>query len=286
MLRSLALSLALGSPGVLSPEATAHNTAAMRFYDARQFSPAADEFHAAYRSMPDARRDRAGREQLLGSMHITLLKLYAETGDPAALCRLRSILDEHVDALAAAFPDDPDMRELQLVRARHTELSQQIADIDPEACEPPPPLLTAPPLSAPAATPAPPTPSPVALAAPTRDRKLVLAGSVAVPLGLVALGVVGGVAWNYRRGLSEADDLHTELTRRPCTDDDRERMRDLLAAAKRQEGAMIGLGILGGALVTTGTALLLRGILKRPGRARIGLDLRRNLAVLALSGEF
>ena len=38
----------------------------MQFYDAGQFALAVDDFFAAYQSMPNARRDRAGREQLLG----------------------------------------------------------------------------------------------------------------------------------------------------------------------------------------------------------------------------
>ena len=58
---------------VLSPEAAEYNAKAMRFYDAGQLAPAVDEFYAAYQSMPDARRDLAGREQLVGSMRSTLL---------------------------------------------------------------------------------------------------------------------------------------------------------------------------------------------------------------------
>ena len=60
----LALLLAFAAPPkALSPEAGEHNTAAMRFYDAGQLAPAFDEFYAAYQSMPDARRDRAGRRR-------------------------------------------------------------------------------------------------------------------------------------------------------------------------------------------------------------------------------
>jgi hypothetical protein len=72
MLHALVLLFALAlepAPSALSPEAAEHNTKAMVFYDAGQLGPAFDEFHAAYTSMPDARRDRAGREILLGSMH-------------------------------------------------------------------------------------------------------------------------------------------------------------------------------------------------------------------------
>jgi hypothetical protein len=53
--------------------------------------------------------------------------------------------------------------------------------------------------------------------------------------------------------------LHAELAVRPCTDDDRTRLREMLGATRRQEGLMIALGVTGGALVTAGTALLIRG---------------------------
>ena len=67
MLHSFALFLVLApASSVLSPEAAEYNAKAMRFYDAGQLAPAVDEFYAAYKSMPDARRDLAGREQLVG----------------------------------------------------------------------------------------------------------------------------------------------------------------------------------------------------------------------------
>jgi hypothetical protein len=108
MLHSFALFLVLApASSVLSPEAAEYNAKAMRFYDAGQLAPAVDEFYAAYQSMPDARRDLAGREQLVGSMRSTLLDLHDQTGEAAPICRLQSILQEHADALAAAFPKRP-----------------------------------------------------------------------------------------------------------------------------------------------------------------------------------
>ena len=130
---------------------------------------------------------------------------------------------------------------------------------------------------------APVTPS----ATPTNptSRRLQIAGGVMVPLGLVALGVVGAVGASYRRDLARADELHTELMTRTCTDDDRTRLRDLLAATRREEGLMIALGVTGGALLTAGTALLVRGTLQRR-RARLGFDLRQHRVGLTISGEF
>ncbi len=171
---------------VLSPEAAEYNAKAMRFYDAGQFAPAVDEFYAAYQSMPDARRDLAGREQLAGSMRATLLDLHDQTGEAAPLCRLRNILQEHADALAAAFPNDPDKLETRSARARHEEATRQLAAFGPDACKPPPPIAAALPVPEPAE---PPTPAPVTTApTPLTDdpvpRRLQIAGGVLLPLGL------------------------------------------------------------------------------------------------------
>ena len=290
MLCSLSLSLALAlagapAPGDLSPEAAEHNAKAMRFYDAGQLAPAVDEFYAAYQSMPDARGSLAGREQLLGSMRATLLALLAENGDVAPLCRLQSLLQGHADALTAAYPDDPNKLETRSARARHREVTQQLTAFEPDACDPapPPPLLTATTTMA-----EPPTPSPAAATPPNGDvapRRLQIAGGVLVPLGVVALGVVGAVASRYRGNLAEADTLQEELTNRRCTDEDRTRMGELLSATRREEGLMIALGLTGGALVTVGTALLVRGGLQRR-RARLALDLRQNRFGLTIAGQF
>ena len=131
MFQSFALVLAIvRPPASLSPEAGEHNTQAMRFYDAGQFAPAVDEFFAAYQSMPDARRDLTGRELLLGSMRSTLLSLHEQTGEAAPLCRLQTILKGHEDALLVAYPDDPDKLETRSARARHEEVTQQLAAAD------------------------------------------------------------------------------------------------------------------------------------------------------------
>jgi hypothetical protein len=289
MLHALVLLLVLApAQGVLSPEAAEYNAKAMRFYDAGQLALAVDEFYAAYQSMPDARRDLAGREQLVGSMRSTLLDLHDQTGEAASICRLQSILQEHADALTAAFPNDPDKLETRSARARHEEATQQLAAFGPEACKPPPPVAAALPASE---SPQPPGPAPAVAVPPTPPtenpvpRRLQIAGGIMLPLGLVALGVVGAVSSDYRRDLGQADALQAELALRPCTDDDRTRMRELLAATRREEGVMIALGVTGGALVTAGTALLIRGSLLRR-RARLALDMRQNRIGFVIAGEF
>ena len=288
MLHCFALFLVLApARGVLSPEAAEHNAKAMRFYDAGQLAPAVDEFYAAFQSMPDARHDLAGREQLVGSMRSTLLDLHEQTGEAAPICRLQNILQEHADALTAAFPNDPDKLETRSARARHEEATQQLAAFGPDACKPPPPLVTA----APTAEPPGPAPTPALAVPPTPPvenpvpRRLQVAGGIMLPLGLVALGVVGAVSSDHRRDLAQADALQAELALRPCTDDDRTRMRELLAATRREEGVMIALGVTGGALVTAGAALLIRGSLQRR-RARLALDMRQDRLGLVIAGEF
>jgi len=293
MLHPFALFLVLApAQGVLSPEAAEYNAKAMRFYDAGQLAPAVDEFYAAYQSMPDARRELAGREQLVGSMRSTLLDLHDQTGEAAPLCRLQSILQEHGDALAAAFPNDPDKLETRSARARHEEATQQLAAFGPDACAAPKP---GPPVPAPALLPvaAPETPAPTSTttdlpkvpADNLAPRRQLIAGGVMLPLGLVALGVVGVIGSNHRRGVAEADTLDAALATRLCTADDRTRMRELLTAARRQEGLMIALGITGGALIAAGTALLVRGARQRR-RAQLALDLRHNLVGLTIAGRF
>jgi len=290
MLHPVALFLVLApASSVLSQEAAEYNAKAMRFYDAGQLAPAVDEFYAAYQSMPDARRDRAGREQLLGSMRATLLALHDQTGEAAPLCRLQSILQGHADALLAAYPGDPDKLETRSARARHEEATQQLAAFGPDACAPPPPPAPVAPI--PPATEQTASPAPASVPAPRipptdpRPRRLQIAGGVTLPLGLVALGVVVAVSADHRRDLAAADTLHNELAVRPCTDDDRTRMRELLAATRREEGVMIALGVAGGALVTVGTALLVRGSVQHR-KARLGLDLRPNRVGFTIVGEF
>ena len=135
----LSSSLALAPvPTALSPEAGEHNAKAMTFYDNGQLAPAFDEFKAAYDVMPDARRDRAGRELLLGSMRATLLELHEASRDPEPLCHLQAILQSHPDALTSSSPDAPDMTDISVARAPQAEHTRQLACMGPNSCRPPP----------------------------------------------------------------------------------------------------------------------------------------------------
>lgn len=296
MLRFIILHFVLApAPSHLSPEAAAQNAKAMQFYDAGQLAPAVEEFFAAYQSMPNARRDRAGREQLLGSMRSSLLALHRETGEAAPLCRLQAILRDHAEALTVAWPEDPNMLETRNARARHEEVTRQLGAYGPGACAAPvvAPVPAVALVSTPvvASTVAPPRPEPAASAvmasAPERDilaRKQRIAGRVVLPLGAVALGVLVGVGFKFRSDLAAADALHAELARRACTSDDQVRMNELLAGLRRERVGMIALGVTGAALVSAGTALLVRG--KQRRRTRVGFDLRHHGVGLTVAGVF
>ncbi len=288
---SILLPFALLLSPVLSPEAVELNAKAMHFYDAGQLAPAVDHFFAAYQAMPDARRDLAGRQQLIGSMRGTLLDLHDQTGEAAPLCRLQSLLRGHAEALLAAFPEAPDRPEITHTRYLHLDVTRQLAALGPDVCAPPP----APPPPAPAIVPVaerpePPAPAPAPAPAtpPTDDprpRRLQIAGGVILPIGVVALGVLGALASRHNQNLARADTLYAELATRTCTDADRTRLHELQTATRHDERLMLALGLTGGALVTAGTALLVRGSLQRR-RARLGLDLRQHRVGFAISGEF
>lgn len=299
MLQLLVLRLVLApTPSNLSPEAAELNAKAMQFYDAGQLAPAVDEFFAAYQSMPNARRDRAGREQLLGSMRSTLLALHAETGEAAPLCRLQALLKDHAEALTIAWPEDPNMLETRSARARHEEVTKQLTAFGPEACAalvgapvpvvaPVPAVVAAPAVELPRPVP-PPAAAPPTAVVPERNplaRKQLIAGSVVLPLGVVALGVFGGVASKFKKDMNAADALHADLAGRACTSQDRIRMSELLADVRRERGAMIALGLTGAALVSAGTALLVRGA-KQRRRTQFGVDLRHNRVGLTIAGAF
>lgn len=258
-------------PADLSPEAGEHNAKAMQFYDRRQFEPAFAEFQAAYNSMADPRRDRAGRELLLGSMRATLLDLYDATGEPGPLCRLQAVLQAHSDALTKAFPDDPEMLEIRSVRARNEEVTQQLAGIGPDVCAPPPP---APVVSTP--PPAPPRGPADSLAmrtaAPATDersippRQLRIAGSFTFGLGAALLaGMTYGIVVEAQRK-AQANTIDAEAAARPLTRDEHTKLLDLRGDAMSARYLAIGTGVGAGVAVGLGTMLFV--LARRSARAQ------------------
>ena len=248
--------LLVEAPASLSPAAAGHNTRAMHLYDSGQLSAAVDEFHAAYQAMPDARRDRAGRELLLGSMRATLLELHQQTGAPAPLCRLQKLLQEHLDALTAAFPEDPGMLETRSVRARHDEVSQQLTKLGPGACEPPPPppVVTTPPPAAPPTPTAPPATPVDPDAIPPRH--LGIAGGVTLGLGTALLGVMTYGIVTEAQQRARAAEIRDHDPDCPLTAAEYDELQDLRSNARTGRGIAIGTGIAAGVAMALGGTLI------------------------------
>lgn len=257
-------------PAALSPEAGEHNAKAMQFYDSRQLEPAFEEFQAAYNTMPDPRRDRAGRELLIGSMRATLLDLYDATGEPGPLCRLQAVLQTHMDALTTAFPDDPEMLEIRSVRARHQEVTRQLAGIGPDACAPPPPpppvstasVATAP---GPASTSAVPPPAQVSTDRPIPPRQLRIAGGVTFGLGAALLGAMTYGIVVEARQKARANSIDTGAAARPLTTDEYTKLLELRGDAMSARYVAIGTGVAAGVAVGLGTMLFV--LARRSARA-------------------
>ena len=257
-------------PAALSPEAGEHNTKAMQFYDNRQLEPALEEFQAAYDSMPDPRRDRAGRELLLGSMRATLLDLYDATGTPGPLCRLQAVLQTHMDALTTAFPGDPEMLEIRSARARHDEVTQQLAGIGPDACAPsaPPPVAASAPIPPPkrASTPAPRTPAPAPIDRSIPPRQLRIAGGATFALGTgLLVGMTYGVVVEAQRR-AQANTIDAEAAERPLTRDEHTKLLALRGDAMNARYLAIGTGV--GAGVAAGLGAMLFVLARRSARAQ------------------
>lgn len=280
MLLSLVLTFALAAaprPTVLSSTATEHNKKALMFYDNGQLAPAFEEFHAAYASMPDARADRAGRESLLGSMRATLLEMHATSGETAPLCRLAMVLQAHIDALASAYPESPDMLEIRSARARHHEVTAQLAALSPGACatpppSPPPPSPSPPPASEPIATPIPApvvtpggAPSPRS-ADPIPPRHLRIAGGVTLGLGVVLLGVMTDGIVREARHETAVNKVDAGAAGRPLTLDEHADLLDHRGAARSARTLAIGTGVAAG--VTTALGITLFLLARRSARAQ------------------
>ena len=258
-------------PAALSPEAGEHNTRAMQFYDNRQLEAAFEEFQAAYNTMPDPRRDRAGRELLLGSMRATLLDLYDASGTPGPLCRLQAVLQTHKDALTTAFPDDPEMLEIRSARARHEEVTQQLAGIGPDACAPPPPppvVTASAPTSPPGrtSTPAARTPSRTPTDRSIPPRQLRIAGGVTSGLGgALLVGMTYGLIVEAQRK-AQANTVDADAAGRPLATDEYAKLLALRGDAINARYLAIGTGVAAG--VTAGLGTMLFVLARRSARAQ------------------
>jgi len=194
-------------------------------------------------------------------------------GDPPD--RQRPDLEVAVTAGAGALRLDPGNWELRIDKAGYLPLRSTLAvhdaNVPVELRLAPVPVV---------ATPKPdPTPADMARARTLRRaRGETIAGAVIVPLGVLALAGLVIAAVSHRGTRAHAEDVGYH-----CNDLDT--LVELRARARREVGAMVGLGVASGALLTAGAVLLVRGL--RPlRRARLSLDVRPGQAGLTLSGNF
>jgi hypothetical protein len=139
------------------------------------------------------------------------------------------------------------------------------------------------PVATPVVAPAPAAPAPAPV--DRRGRAETIAGAVLLPLGLIALGGAIAVVPQYQQTGAGIASIREALATRTDTDADRAALAGFIDAARRQEAALVALGVTGGVLAISGAALLGDGV-RRQRRARVALDLRPGAAGLIFSGKF
>lgn len=258
------LALALTLP----PAADAHNERAMDLDEAGRLDEAAVALEAAYAAMPDPRADLDGREQILASLRSVLLRRHQQTGAPEPLCRLRSALQAHLDALQPALADDPGRIELSGNRERLTEVDHQLAAYPPDACQrktesPTPEISSAlsresTPKQSDSSSPRnPPIPPPTAPSsnAPS-PHSLRIAGGITLGLGAALLGVMTYAIVDERRHLSDARAIESQIGQSPISRAQYTALTDHRDRARTDVALAVGTGVSAALVTGMGVALL------------------------------
>ncbi len=249
----------------LPPEAARHSELAVQHYDAGRLDAAIAEFEAAYAALPDARADREGREEIVGSLHGLWMQAHEATRAVAPLCDLRDLLTAHVAALRAAYPAEPEREELRVNTARLARIDERLAGLPANACEVERPgagavvSSTERPVDASAGPQAQDGPRVAAPEGP-RDavpsRQLRIAGGVTLGLGAAALGaMIGGIV---REGLIDGplDEPEQAASRRPLTGQERDELEDMRRTAQGGRTLAIAGGAAAAVLLGLGVGLL------------------------------
>lgn len=245
---------------MLPPEARVHNERGVELVVAGALEQGVEELQIAYDLMPDALVYRAGRGTVIGSIRSALNQLYARSGDPRHLCRLRSLQERHLEALRAALGDSLRAQDVagseQVLRETQGALARR-PEADP-CSEAAPALLAAP---RPAPTALQPAPEvrpgdPVAPLHPPRERRrgLQVGGGVLLAVGAAALG-----AMTY--GSIVAAGMRREIERKTAVDPIRTPTGDEEIAALYRKGfehrtLAVAAGVIGGMSVITGAILV------------------------------
>lgn len=264
---------------LMPPAATAHHDTAMDHYKAGRHAEAFVEFHAAYTSMTDVRGDRDDRELVLATMRGMLIVEHEQSGAVRPLCDLQALLQAHVAALRAAYPEAPTLPEIASDDQRLADVTRQLTTFPPDACQPAPP----PPSEAPPEPPnevVPEAPPEAVTAAPAPDasspplppdgapaRRLRIAGAVTLGvsgalLGVMAYGIVDG-----QRHASAGRKTDREVVGDITPDQHAAIVADL-ERARASQSLAIATGCVAAGAAVVGVALLLVAR-KRPG-ARSG----------------
>lgn len=285
---SLALAPAARAASPLPPSAAAHNERGMELYAQDDLEGAYAELARAYAAMPDAKKFDVGRDTVLASMRAALLDLYEKTGEARHLCRARSLLVTHLEALLLAFGEDTTIEDVPGTIWRIEQVEARL-----RAHAPKPGESSTPCSEAPARTPArktAPAPRPTPPTRPARDqvRPWTIAGGVTLGLGGALLGAMtyalfmrraSYVAIRQLDALAEArgEATTTELAAAAAYTEVGERHRTLAIAT----------GVSGGMLAAAGvTALLLSQLRSRRSHVAFLPALGPWGASLALRGAF
>lgn len=267
----------------LPPDAAAEHARAMAAYSAGNYAEALAGFRRAYAALPDPVGHREGRDVVLGSLRSTWGRLYETTRAREHLCAWRATLVDHTEALRAALGETAETERLADLTRRVDEDVARDFPAEPRCVTDEP---AAPEAAAPAAV----EPAPLPVAAAPVDRPVVkdrtrrtggalLGVGVASLLGMTAALIVAG---DRRRAIAGLDE---ELTSsgRPASADDFNQVDRLRRQGLAANGAAIAAGIVGGALVVTGAALMLRG---RKHRTRASVGPQLGVWGIAVRGEF
>ena len=263
---------------MLPPDAALHHDSAVAHHEAGRLDQAIDEFAAAYAALPDARGDGDDREQMLGSLNGLLLQRHETTGAVQPLCRLGELLWNHLAALQAAYPDEPERRELIVNRERLAVVGGKLAALPDGSCVP---VATATPVVEPPVVETPVaetvTEAPVVATTPARPldadakprphRGLRIGGGVALGVGAGLLGLMtyGLVEQRRRRDDARALELAIGAT---ISRAEYETLLDARSQAHNARLLAIGTGLGAAASLAIGTTLLVLDHRARRGRAR------------------
>ncbi|MBA3548593.1 MAG: hypothetical protein H0T76_19080 [Nannocystis sp.] len=296
LLLRLVLNMAPPEGSSLPPEADAHNKRAMVFYDQDRLVDALVAFRAAYDAMPDVRRDRVGRKQLIDSMHFTLVRLHEIDGGPEALCQLERLMQEHIAALNAAFPELPEVGTVEYSGTLQ-RLRSRLAAFPPDVCVRETATVTVPSERTDEPVPTA-TEAPAAATGPSElavrpdvpppvqriDRRRVRIGVGTLVPGLLLFAPMAGLLAYRADGERELAALREHTKDRTLTP---QQDADAAALGKRYTSVTAGavvLGVTGAALVVTGAALLAAGARQR--RMAVAPWGARGIGGLLLQGRF